>query len=273
MDGANLLIREPGLKKGRPAERPRKQEDGKTSESSYRNAMTGVFSLYQAGDEDGDPKRLDATYIARSPEPNFLTFRTDFEREFAWYDKQIDQTAVRVLLHDGGRNIWSYCDGNELYDNCLKLVDFYHAAEHLSKAAEAIFGKQNPRGISWYLKWEARLKEDTAGVRGLINSIKYYQAQVSGENRTKDLAAELTFFTRNAHRMGYKGFLARGLPIGSGPVEAGCKTIVKQRMCKSGQRWSLTGSQHILNLRAVVKSGRWDIYWKSLEAIRLKEAA
>lgn len=273
MDGANLLTREPGCKKGRPAERPQDQEDDKTTESSYRNAMTGVFSLYQAGDERNHPKRVGANYIARSPEANFTTFKVDFEREFAWHNQHIDQNVIRVLLHDGGRNIWNYCDGNPLYENCLRLLDFYHATEHLSKAAEAIFGKKDTQGKSWYRKWKNKLKESSAGAQGLINSIKYHQHQVTGKNRRDALAKELIFFTRNAPRMGYKSFLQKGLPIGSGPVEAGCKTIVKQRMCKSGQRWSLAGAQHVLHLRAIVKSGRWDIYWKELETVRLQKTA
>ena len=272
MDGANILTREPGTKKGRPAERPQDKEE-ETPQSSYRNAMTGVFSMYQAGDKQKQPERVDASYIARSPEPGFTAFKADFEREFAWYDEHLDQGVIRVLLHDGGRNIWTYCDGNPLYDECLKLLDFYHAAEHLSKAAEAIFGKKEAKGQSWYRKWRTKLKEDSAGVQGLIASIKYYQPKVTGKTRTENLEKELTFFKRNAKRMNYRGFLEKGLPIGSGPVEAGCKTIVKQRMCKSGQRWSLTGAQDVLHLRAIVKSGRWDIYWKELETIRLNKVA
>lgn len=272
MDGANILTREPGAKKGRPAERPRDEAD-KVTESSYRNAMIGVFSLYQAGDSQHDPKRIDANYIARSPEPRFTAFKTDFEREFSWHDSRLDNSIIRLLLHDGGRNIWNYCDGNSLYKNCLSLLDFYHASEHLSQAAEAIFGKKSAQGKSWYHKWGMKLKEGSTGVKGLINSIKYYQPQVTGKNRREALAKELTFFTRNAARMDYRTFLDKGLPIGSGPVEAGCKTIVKQRMCKSGQRWSLIGAQHVLHLRAIVKSKRWDVYWRKLEKIRLQQAA
>lgn len=273
MDGANILTREPGTKKGRPAERPQNCKDGDHPESSYRNVMTGVFSLYEAGDAENAPARLDATYIARRPESKFTTFKADFEREFTWIDAQFDQTVQRVMLHDGGRNIWTYCEGNPLYKNCLSLLDFYHATEHLSLASEAIFGKKSTKAKDWYKKWRSKLKQQEDGVSGLIQSIKYYESSVCGKNRKSDLAKELTFFRRNAARMNYKSFLDAGFPIGSGPVEAACKTIVKQRMCKSGQRWSLEGAQHVLHLRAIVKSGRWDIYWQELERRRLQEAA
>lgn len=61
--------------------------------------------------------------------------------------------------------------------------------------------------------------------------------------------------------MTYADFRARGLPIGSGPVEAAGKTLIKTRMCRSGMRWSRTGGQHILNLRTLIKSDRWTPTW------------
>lgn len=71
--------------------------------------------------------------------------------------------------------------------------------------------------------------------------------------------------------MTYADFRRRGLPIGSGPVEAACKSVVKTRMCRSGMRWSREGGQKILNLRVVVKSDRWDGFWKNY--MTLKRAA
>ncbi len=62
--------------------------------------------------------------------------------------------------------------------------------------------------------------------------------------------------------MQYATFLEKGWPIGSGVIEAACKSVVKQRMCRSGQRWSIKGGQAILDLRAIAKSDRWDGFWK-----------
>ena len=272
MDGANILTREPGIKKGRPSERPK--DDIKTSaHSSYRNVMTGSFSQYRAADSEHDHQRIGASYISRSPEENFPTFRENFEREFTWYRERFGTDTPFVLLHDGGRNIWKYCDENPLFQDCLKLLDFYHATEHLSWAAEAIFGKQSQSAKQWYRKWKSKLKDSDGGAQCLIRSMEYYQPKIRGKTRRENLERELTFFRRNAERMDYKSFRDKGFPIGSGPVEAACKTIVKDRLCKSGQRWSLDGAQHILHLRAIVKSGRWESYWKEQEEIRLELCA
>ena len=64
--------------------------------------------------------------------------------------------------------------------------------------------------------------------------------------------------------MDYAAYKEKGWPIGSGVIEAACKSVVKQRMCRSGQRWSIKGGQAILNLRAIVKSERWDSFWNEL---------
>jgi len=64
--------------------------------------------------------------------------------------------------------------------------------------------------------------------------------------------------------MQYAHYIEKGWPIGSGEIEAACKSSVKQRMCHSGQRWSIKGGQAILNLRAIVKSKRWEGFWNEL---------
>ncbi len=64
--------------------------------------------------------------------------------------------------------------------------------------------------------------------------------------------------------MEYALYAEKEWPIGSGVIEAACKSGVKQRMCRSGKRWSIKGGQGILNLRAIAKSNRWDSFWNEL---------
>ena len=67
--------------------------------------------------------------------------------------------------------------------------------------------------------------------------------------------------------MTYADFRRRGVPIGSGVVEAACKSLVKSRLCRSGMRWTRKGGLHILYLRAHIKSGRWDKFWQSYKQL------
>ncbi len=100
----------------------------------------------------------------------------------------------------------------------------------------------------------------------------YYRRRVRlSRARQEQLKRERTFFRRNKHRMPYASLLRRGLPIGNGVVEAACKSVVKQRLCRSGMRWSRPGGQSVLNLRAYIKSGRWDSFWQHYN--KLREAA
>lgn len=92
--------------------------------------------------------------------------------------------------------------------------------------------------------------------------------QLKGERR-KDLLAARRFFRNNVHRIKYSWFHERGLPVGSGVVEAACKSVVKARMCRSGMRWTHGGGQTILSLRILIKSNRWEACWSECQAIRL----
>lgn len=275
MDGVNVLMREPGNKSGRPKERPDKGEANPETAATYKNAMVGSISFYDIGtDAKGEikPERLQSRYLARMPEERCPTFKAQFEAELEHVEKAIGADVKKVLLNDGHRSIWNYIDQDERFKDYEQLVDFYHTSEHLSQAAEALFGKKSAAADDWYDKWYDKLLAEDDAATGVVRSIEYYATQQQiPQSRVNDLQQERTFFGRNQHRMTYADFRRRGLPIGSGPVEAACKSVVKTRMCRSGMRWSRDGGQKILNLRVLVKSDRWDSFWENY--MTLKRAA
>lgn len=264
LDGTTVLLNEPGPKQGRPAERPHgKAADAADVASSVRHAMVGSISWYGPPEEETKaPNRLRACYVAQMPEPKAPTLKARFEAELRHWETQLPETVAKLLLLDAHRGLWRYAD-QPRFDTYYKAVDFYHTTEHLSKAAEALFGKGNPQAQQWYdTYYDQLLEEDNAGQR-VLRSIDYYQAHLNlPKTRQQAVATERTFFRRNHHRMPYAQFRRRGWPIGSGPVEAAGKTLVKTRLCRSGMRWSRKGGQRILQLRTYVKSGRWEPFWK-----------
>jgi hypothetical protein len=271
MDGVNVLLNEPGPRQGRPKERP--SSSIREEKTSYRNAMVGSLSLYgEVLPEEHTPERLESHYIATMPEEKAPTFKQRFEEELKHAESLLGSGITKMFLCDGHKGIWTYADSNPLYDEYVKGVDFYHTSEHLSRAAEALFGKSSPEATTWYESWYDNLLKSDDAAFALIRSIDYYRKTRNFTKRQKkEIRKERTFFLRNKHRMKYAEFLRRGLPIGSGPVEAACKTIVKTRMCRSGMRWSRKGGQHILHLRSFVKSNRWDAFWNNY--LQLKKAA
>jgi len=139
----------------------------------------------------------------------------------------------------------------------------------LSLAAEALFGKGTDEASAWYAKYLKKMKEEERGAQRVLDSMDYYgKTRKLSNARRKDFKTQRTFFARNKHRMAYADFRQRGLPIGSGPVEAACKSLVKARLCRSGMRWSRAGGQRILDLRTYVKSNRWDAFWTDYEKVK-----
>ena len=274
MDGVNVLLDEEGAKRGRPPKQPKKgggeeavEKGKKKTKASYKNAMAGVVSLYGEVPEGKEcPERLDSRYVSHMPEDGAPAFKTKFEAELEAAEAQCPAGIAKVILCDGARGIWNYIDNNVRFDDCEKLIDYFHATDHLSLAAQALFGMGTPKAARWYDKYAKKLKEDEHGAQRVLNSIDYYaKTQKLTPGRRKDLEAQRTFFKRNKHRMTYADFRGRGLPIGSGPVEAACKSLVKTRLCRSGMRWSREGGQRILDLRTYVKSGRWEAFWKQYQ--------
>jgi len=275
MDGANLHVREPGKKKGAKTKRPGKNTGAAEKEeksSSYKNAMIGTISYYNTAEVIDfntqekviEPSRINTTYIGRMPEERFQTFKNEFESLVGDAEAELPEGAKKILLMDGALGLWGYVDANPDFDDYIKLVDFFHAAEHLSTLAEALFGKGSTEAQKWYERWLSKIKHEPGAVPSMIRSANRYRREnyLKGD-RLKVMEKELTFFIRNQDRMGYSELVDQGLPIGSGPVEAACKTIVKARFCQSGMRWSIQGGQNVMNLRVIQKSNQWDETWEA----------
>jgi hypothetical protein len=265
LDGANVLLNEPaehGGKRGRPAERPGTGQ-AQAASTAYRNAMVGSVTFYGAVPEgQKTPQRLASRYTAHMPEDHAITFKAKFEAELADAERNAPPGVTKVLLCDGARAIWNYAEHNERFKDYEKLIDYWHTLEHVSLAAEALFGKGSKEATAWYTKYRKKLLEEDLGARSVLHSMDYYErASKLPKHRRDALDAQRTFLRRNQAKMTYADFRRRGLPIGSGPVEAACKNLIKTRLCRSGMRWTRNGGQRILNLRTYLKSKRWDPFW------------
>ena len=265
LDGANVLLNEPGPKKGRKVQRPKLgyQNNEKTS---FKNAMVGSISFYDR--EKGKPKRISSRYTSQMPEENFLTFRDHFEDEVKHVKDQIASSIKKILIVDGHPSLKGYIKDNPLFKNCHVTIDFYHAMDHLSLCSEILHGKSSPKGKRWFCKWKKAFLEEENAIFKLIRSLDYY-VKCLRKNKRQDLRREAGYFQKRKKQMNYAWFVRRGLPIGSGPVEAACKSIVRTRLCRSGMRWSREGGQNILNFRTYIKSNRWESFWNNYKSWKL----
>jgi hypothetical protein len=229
---------------------------------AWREAGVATVSVYGQGAVG--PEKRDTRFLARMPESGMKTLleqvadqvaRANLGRSFRQF----------VLLCDGKDAIWSAASSQPVLHDAVWIVDFYHVAENLMKAAVAIFG-EGEEADRWHSKLRDKLLLDDNAVDNTIRTMRRGRCRIprTGKARKKALDNAVKYFKKHKNRMRYADFIARGLPIGSGPVEAAAKNIVQARLKRSGMRWSRDGGQHVLDLRAFLKSNRWEPMWNTL---------
>ena len=125
--------------------------------------------------------------------------------------------------------------------------------------------ESTPRGQAEFARLRVLLKEADDGSERILRTLKYHAGRASGSRR-KRIRAALTYFRNQRERMHYAAYQRQHLPIGSGVVEAACKTLVTQRLKGSGMAWTMAGGQAILTLRSLLQSERWAQAWPLLAA-------
>lgn len=160
-----------------------------------------------------------------------------------------------VLLIDGAAGLENM--GRQCFKDCVQIVDFFHAMEHAGHVLEAWIGKAHPDYKKRLRRWAQRLLKDKVAAL-----IKETRQQCTGTPQAAAVEQALGYFIRNVSRMQYGTFRAAGLFIGSGVVEAGCKTVIGGRCKQSGMFWSESGAENILALRCLHSSRRLEDFWK-----------
>jgi hypothetical protein len=166
-----------------------------------------------------------------------------------------------VVLGDGAEWIWHRAaaflgvGGVEV----VEIVDIYHAYEYLWAVGNALYGAGSPCAAAWVEPLKDQLyAQGPAPVLHALAALTPTTAEASAAVQDAQ-----SYFTTQAARMDYPGFVARQFPIGSGAVESACKGVVEARLKGAGMRWATAGSQAIASLRALHRSGRWAAFWQT----------
>jgi hypothetical protein len=241
----------------REARREQSRQEGKQTRgpSGYREVGCGSVSHY-----DPTGERLRTMRNARMPESKKRTLKRQLVAEVEnAFRQQPDLRLVKVA--DGARDNWEFLSKD--LPPGIEVVDFYHAAEHMGRAFDHIYGEGSPKAHARFAEYRHVLLEADDGIEKVIRTLAYHHKR---KPKCDKLKQELEYFRRNRARMDYARLRAQNLPIGSGVVEATCKTLVSQRMKRSGQRWTNDGGQAILTFRALAQSDRFDAAWKLVSA-------
>ncbi|MGB9225730.1 hypothetical protein [Mycobacterium sp.] len=135
-------------------------------------------------------------------------------------------------------------------------MDIYHAREHLHELAATLAPLLGDQRDDWLTARRADL--DAGDIETLVAETTRLPLD---DNTARDTTKALAYFKTNAHRMRYRYFRELGLFIGSGVVEAGCKSVIGQRLKLSGMRWNIPGATGILTLRCEQASNRYERIW------------
>jgi hypothetical protein len=160
-------------------------------------------------------------------------------------------------IGDGAPWIWGLVNLH-FYDS-LQTLDYYHATEHLHKAADLLYPADQQAAQRWVKRTETRL------FQGHADQIASSLAQAASGNsqRHKGLRTEADYFENHKRRMQYLEFREEGYPIGSGMVESEAKQF-KARFCGPGMRWSRQGAERLLPIRAAIMGHQFDSLWPSV---------
>ncbi len=220
--------------------------------------MPRIFVFVQAlHNESGG--RLHSIYMAHSPEEKKPTFNAHMDYEIT----QIKSVFPHVHYHgvaDGSKENWTYLEAH----TTTQSLDKYHANEYLSDYSKALY-RSKTKQKTWYETHRKILTEQQGGTAKVLAIMEDSLSGIKAKTKQEKAQKGITYFNNNWQRMDYASCLEAGLPIGSGVIEAACKTIVKQRLGCSGMRWNREGEDEVLILRGLKYSnGRWPQFWRKI---------
>ena len=231
---------------------------GEKGEAKGREAKVGCVFTQTRLDEEKRPVRDErsTTYVGaiEKAEPFAWRIYTEALRRGLRRAEQV------IVLGDGAPWIWNIAE--EHFPSAVQIVDIYHAREHLAQIGKVVYGEGTLVAKRWAA---ARSKQLDAGrVEAVVRALKTLHPR--GSQARHAVRKAIAYFQTNAHRMRYAEFRHQGLFVGSGVVEAGCKTLIGLRLKQSGMQWTVRGANAIIALRCCELSGRWEEFWENRAA-------
>ena len=206
-------------------------------------------------------------YAIRDPDSTTYTGAIETAVEFG---KRIYQEAwkrgwsrarKKVVIGDGAEWIWNLVA--EHFPDAIQIVDLYHARQHLWEVARQLYPHAEVQQRAWMKVHQKRFL-DKGRIKKLVVALRAIHA--ANHQVAEKIRSEADYFERNAQRMCYPKFRRQHLFVGSGVIEAGCKTVIGSRLKQSGMVWTVRGANAILALRCSHLNGGFEDYWEGRRA-------
>jgi hypothetical protein len=224
-----------------------------------REVKLGCVFTQTTWDKDG--------YPIRDPDSTTYTGAVETAEEFgrrlyreAW-KRGWSRAQKQVVMGDGAEWIWNLAALH--FPGAILIVDLYHARQHLWELVRSLYPQDEGQRKAWMKAHQKRLL-DKGKIEKLVAALR--SIAPSNPEVTNQLRTEADYFESNAERMRYPQFRRQHLFVGSGVIEAGCKTVVASRLKRSGMFWTVQGANAILALRCSHFNGRFEDYWESRRA-------
>jgi len=234
------------MRKAELVGRPGKQADGS---ARTREAKLGCVFTQTGLDKERRPQRDpdSTTYVGAIESSTLFGWRMYAEA----VRRGLDQAKEVIALTDGARYNRTIVQTH--FPQAVHIVDLFHSYEHLNAIAHLFWGQEAKAPKAWRDWLEA------GDIKRLLQ--KAGQRLPTCGDSKKALLKELGYFEGNAAHMRYAEFRAKKFFVGSGVIEAGCRTVVGERLKQSGMHWSVRGANAILALRCCILSGRFEDFW------------
>jgi hypothetical protein len=188
------------------------------------------------------------------------------EETFGWLAQEVRRRNPQadkpsVLLMDGQKSLWDAGQRMLPRGDTIEILDLLHATPRIWDAAHLFYGKDEEQALSFVYDRVLRLLKGE--VRSVVAGLRQMgtKHKLRGKKREK-LAKMCGYLDNNAHRMRYDGYLAAGYPIASGVIEGACRHFIKDRMERSGMRWTIESAQAMLDMRSTYLNGDWDDFMR-----------
>jgi hypothetical protein len=223
-----------------------------------REVKLGCSFTQTKWDDEGHP--------IRDPDSTTYTGAIETAEQFgkriyleAW-KRGWSRAQKKVVMGDGAEWIWNIADQH--FPGAIQIVDLYHARQHLWDLARKLYPNDEVRQKRWILRQQARLDEGKIEkLVAALRSVDTPQTELAETIRT-----EADYFEKNTDRMRYPEFRRQHLFVGTGVMEAACKTVIGSRLKQSGMFWTVRGANAIIALRCCCLSGRFEDHWEARRA-------
>jgi hypothetical protein len=225
-----------------------------------REAKLGCVFTQTTWDQEGFPIRdPDSTTYAGAIETAEQFGRRIYLE--AW-KRGWGRAVKKVVMGDGAEWIWNLAEQH--FPGAVQIVDLYHARQHLWELARKLHPNDNENQKAWMKVHQRRLL-DKGKIEKLVFALR--STESANPEVVDKIRTEADYFERNAERMRYPKFRRQHLFIGSGVIEAGCKTVIGARLKRSGMFWTVRGANAIIALRCCHLNGRFEDYWEAARRV------